>query len=499
MTDMDLADPPPLLDGDSDDPGLRTPPHNLEAEQALLGAILDDNQIFENACESLLPEHFFDPVNAHIFAAAGTLIERGQVADAVTLKTHLENDGALEDVGGTRYLARLLGSMVGRYNAAEYARIIRDLALRRELIAIGKEIVGRAYDPEMESDGGDQIEEAEQRLFELADTGRPESGFLDFATALKQAVDTADTAMKRDTHITGVTCGLRDLDGMLGGLHNSDLVVLAARPSMGKTALATKIAFSAAKAFHDSGGTEGAQVAFFSLEMSAEQLANRLLAEQAQVRSDKIRRGEITMDDFNRFVEVTRELSAVPLFIDETPALSVAALRSRARRMKRQKGLGLIVVDYLQLMQGSARSENRVQEISQITRGLESIAKELNLPVLALSQLSRAVEQRDPKIPQLSDLRESGTIEQDADVVMFIYREEYYLARSEPKRREGEADEKYMERIQQHKEQMATVHNEAEVHIAKQRHGPTGIVELFFEGQHTKFGDLDKIHGDIPR
>jgi replicative DNA helicase len=478
---------------------LRIPPHNYEAEQALLGAVLANNHVFDKVNEFLEPEHFADALHGRIYEAIGKLIERGQIANILTLKNLFDQDAALIDAGGSQYLARLANAVVTIINAEDYGRTVHDLYLRRQLIALGEEVVNEAFRIDLDMPAAHQIEHAEQQLYDLAETGQTEGEFKIFSSALKVAIETAEIAYKRDSHITGVTSGLTDLDRRLGGLHPSDLVILAARPSMGKTALATNISFNAARAYRealDATGkpvaVEGAKVAFFSLEMSAEQLATRILAEQTGVSSDRIRRGDLKQEDFPVFVQTARELSELPLFIDDTPALTVGALRTRARRLKRQHGLGLIVVDYLQLMRASAGSkpENRVQEISEITRGLKAIAKELNVPVLALSQLSRAVEQREDKRPQLSDLRESGSIEQDADVVMFIFREQYYHERAEPRQREDETEDKFRERMDRWQERGERIHNVAEVNIAKQRHGPVGTVELFFDGMLTKFGDL---------
>jgi replicative DNA helicase len=480
----------------SNDPiaAARTPPYNSEAEQALLGAILVNNIAFEKCSDILEPTHFYDPVHGRIFAAVSTLINRGQIADPKTLRSVFENDPALAPLGGAQYLADLAASVITIINAEDYARLIHDLFLRRQLIILGEDMVNEAYRHDLEKQAMSQIEETEQRLFDLAKTGELDRGFIKLEKSLVTSLRMAEEAYKRDSHVTGVTTGLRDLDRKLGGLQKSDLVILAGRPSMGKTALATNIAFSAARAFHDTDGKEGAAVAFFSLEMSSEQLATRLLGEHASVPSDKIRRGEVKQEDFSKFLEATKILSRAPLFIDDTPGLSVASLRTRARRLKRLvPHLGLIVIDYLQLLHGrSRRDDNRVQEVSEITRGLKALAKELDLPVLALSQLSRAVEMREDKRPQLADLRESGSIEQDADVVMFVYREEYYHARSEPTRRQDESDDKFNSRASRWMERGEEIRNIAEVLIAKQRHGPIGTVELHFDGPFTRFSNLER-------
>ncbi|MBY0430703.1 MAG: replicative DNA helicase [Rhodospirillales bacterium] len=479
----------------------RQPPHNYMAEQALLGAILTNNRVFEKISEFLRAEHFADGVHGRIFAACGKLIERGQLANPVTLSSYLSQDGALAEIGGPEYLARLANSVVTIINAEDYGRLIFDLHLRRELIDLGEEMVNQAFDIKLDEAATDQIETAEARLFELATNGAYEGGFLSFKEAVIGAITMAEAAHKREGKLAGVPTGLNDLDKKMGGLHPSDLVILAGRPSMGKTALATNIAFNAAAAYREERdamgnrkAADGAVVAFYSLEMSAEQLATRILSEQARVESHKIRQGEMSHEEFERLVQASQELHRLPLFIDDTPALSISAVRTRSRRLKRQHGLGCIVVDYLQLLRGSlgARIDNRVQEISDITRGLKALAKELEVPVIALSQLSRAVEQREDKRPQLSDLRESGSIEQDADVVMFVYREQYYLERAEPGRRPEESEEKFNERYSGWQQRCEQVFNTAEVILAKQRHGPIGTVRLFFDGNYTKFGNLDR-------
>jgi replicative DNA helicase len=473
------------------------PPSNTEAEQALLGAILVNNTAYSRVAEFLAPDHFGNAVHGRIFDALGKLIERGQIANPVTLKNLFDQDGALAEIGGAQYLGRLAEAAVTIINAEHYGRTIHDLHLRRELITIGQDVVTEAFRHDLDDPAVTQIERAESKLFELATTGQAEGGFRPFAAALTEAIVSAEAAFKRDGKTVGVATGFTDLDRKLGGLHPSDLIILAGRPSMGKSSLATNIAFNAAKAYRATRASDGrmlaedgAVIGFFSLEMSAEQLATRILAEESGVSSDRIRRGEVRREDFDKFVAASQRLSAVPLYLDDTPALSVAALRTRARRLKRQQGLGLIVVDYLQLMRPSVQNrvmENRVQEVSDITRGLKAIAKELDVPVLALSQLSRAVEQREDKRPMLSDLRESGSIEQDSDVVMFIFREEYYLSRAEPTRRPEESDDKFNDRYDRWRERCEAAYGMAEVIIAKQRHGPIGTVKLHFEAEITKF------------
>jgi replicative DNA helicase len=486
---------------------VRTPPHNYEAEQALLGAVLMNNRAIEKVAEFLRPEHFADPVHGRIFEACLILSGRQQIANPVTLKSYLGGDQGLVDLGGDAYLARLAAAAATIIDAADYGRLIFDLHLRRELIALGEDIVNDAFDEVLDADAKIQIEAGEQRLFDLATTGQANGGLQPFKLALQSAIEQAGAAHKREGRLSGVPTGLRDLDQKLGGLHPSDLLILAGRPSMGKTALATNIAFNAARAlrFETTPGSgkavvDGAKVAFFSLEMSAEQLATRILAERAEIASHRIRQGELSHEEFERLVDAARELNSLPLFIDDTPALSVSAVRTRARRLKRTEGLGLVIIDYLQLLSGTTgkRPENRVQEISDITRGLKALAKDLDLPVLALSQLSRQVEQREDKRPQLSDLRESGSIEQDADVVMFVFREQYYLERSEPTQRADETPEKLNTRMSHWQKRCEEVWNTAEVIVAKQRHGPVGTVHLFFDGQFTKFADLDTLHGSPP-
>lgn len=459
-------------------------PYNLEAEQGILGILLLNNKALEHVSDYLRPFHFADATHGKIYEGIIRFSEKGQIADPITLKDYFDKEKALEVVGGAKYLVDLASSVLSMSSISDYGKLIYDLYLRRELLNIGHEVCIQAKTYEFETTAIQQIEHAEKKLFDLATKGQTGGGLVEFHVAMADALRTAEQAFKRDCHLVGVTTGLIDIDKYLGGLHPSDLLILAGRPSMGKTSLATNIAFNAAKAaLKKEGG--GAPVAFFSLEMSSEQLAARILSSEAGVSSDKIRKGEIQASDFPKFVEVTREFQELPLFIDDTPAVTVNAIRNRARRMQRQHGLGLIVIDYLQLIEagGDRKSQgNRVQEISDISRGLKAIAKELDVPVIALSQLSRAVEQRDDKRPQLSDLRESGSIEQDADVVMFVFREEYYLERKKP----SEGTDKYIE-WQAH---MNQVYKQAELIIAKQRHGPVGTIKLFFDGNLTKFGNL---------
>jgi len=478
---------------------IRLPPSNTEAEQALLGAIFRNNLAHSRVSDFLEAEHFSNAVHARIYAAIGKLIERGQLANPVTLKNLFDQDGALAEIGGAQYLTRLAEAAVTIINAEEYGRRIHDLHLRRQLIGLGEDVVNDAFRHDLDDAAVAQIERAEEKLYKLAESGQTEGGLRPFRAALTEAIELAQAAFKRDGKTVGVATGFIDIDKKLGGLHPSDLIIAAGRPGMGKTAFATNIAFHAAKAYRAVPGPDGRPVAedgavigFFSLEMSAEQLATRILAEESGVPSDRIRRGDVRREDFDKFVAASQRLAAVPLYIDDTPALSVAALRTRARRLKRQQGLGLIIVDYLQLMRPTSTGrgqENRVQEISEITRGLKAIAKELNVPVLALSQLSRAVEQREDKRPQLADLRESGSIEQDADVVMFIFREEYYKSR-EPKINENETQDKFNTRYSEWQELMENINGIAEIIISKQRHGPVGTVKLHFEAETTKFDNF---------
>jgi replicative DNA helicase len=460
-------------------------PNNTEAEQVLLANLINDNLAFEHVSDFLRPEHFSDPIFGQIYQAITTLIEKGQAVDAVTLRDYFARDQELTNIGGIDFLAQLASAVISIGNTRDYAKVIYELHLRRQLIHLGHTIVEKAQTIDYDHPPTHQIEEAEQHLYDLTTKGTFDRSFIDFTKALANSIEIANKAYKRDSKIVGVTSGLSKLDLWLGGLHPSDLIIIAGRPSMGKTALVTNIAFNACKATLRQ-RKEGAVTAFFSLEMSAEQLATRILSSESGVVSDKIRRGELTDEYFTKFYEVARDLSSLPLYIDDTPALTMSALRTRARRLKRKENLGMIVIDYLQLIQGSAnrRNDNRVQELSDITRGLKALAKELNVPVIACSQLSRAVESRDDKRPQLADLRESGSIEQDADVVMFIYREAYYEQRKEPERN--------TDKHREWQERVARINNIADLIIAKQRHGPVGTISLFFDTQLTKFRDLAK-------
>ncbi|HET9902974.1 MAG TPA: replicative DNA helicase [Xanthobacteraceae bacterium] len=473
------------------DPTYRVAPHNIEAEQALLGAILVNNEAFYRVSDFLRPEHFIEGLHQKIFEIAGSLIRAGKLATPITLKTHLPSDVQIGELTVSQYLARLAAEATTVLNAQDYGRTIYDLATRRDLIRLGEDIVNVAYDAPVDFSPQDQIEDAERRLYELAEVGRYDGGFLRFTEAMKTAVDMAAAAYQRDGKLSGLATGLTDLDRLMGGLQPSDLVILAGRPGMGKTALATNIAYNVAAAWQGEVGADGrfvtvngGIVGFFSLEMSAEQLATRIISEQAEIPSNKIRRGQIEQHEFDRIVDITRQLENLPLYIDETGGLSIAQLAARARRLKRQRGLDLLVIDYLQLIAGSTAraAQGRVQEITEITTNLKALAKELNIPILALSQLSRQVESRDDKRPQLADLRESGSIEQDADVVLFVYREEYYL--------KGRAPQPGTEDFFKWQKDMDAVHGQAEVIIAKQRHGPTDTVRLHFAEQFTRFSNL---------
>ena len=467
-------------------------PHSIEAEQQLLGAILTNNDLFDRVAQILRAEHFYDPVHARIFETAAARIAKNNLASPVTLKAFLEDDAGLAELGGPAYLMRLAGAAISSFAVRDYAEMIYDLAIRRELIDVGNEIDAKAARVEVQSEPKEQIVEAEQKLYALAEQGQTEQGFQSFLTAVTDAVKVANAAYQREGGLAGVSTGLIDMDKKLGGLHRSDLLILAGRPSMGKTSLATNVAFNIARAYKkgitssgEDGAVDGGVVWFFSLEMSAEQLASRILSEVAEIPSNQIRRGDFTEGEFRRIVDAAKELEAAPLFIDDTPALPISQLAARARRLKRTHGLDALFVDYLQLVRGTGRSENRVNEISEITMGLKAIAKELDIPVVALSQLSRQVENREDKRPQLSDLRESGSIEQDADVVMFVFREEYYKEREKPCDHE-------LDKMAIWQEEMERLHGKAEVVIGKQRHGPIGTVELSFEGQFTRFGNLVK-------
>ena len=458
-------------------------PSNLEAEQALLGSILVNNDIIDEISNILNPTTFYDPAHTKIYAVVESLNNKGMIANPITLKNYFEKDNMLNEVGGTEYLVKLTRFSGSTKQAIDYAKIIHEMYLRRELVLISDNLSSETLNAKEQS-AEKIIESTEKSLFDLAERGSFSQSFLKFNQALDQTIEMATLAMKNDKGIVGVPTGLTDLDSKLGGLHKSDLIILAGRPSMGKTALATNIAYHAAKTLMSR--QEKSSIAFFSLEMSSEQLSTRILSEQARIKSDDIRRGKVTEEEINRYIETSRNIYDLPLYIDETPAITIATLSNRARRIKRLFGLSLVVVDYIQLMRAGNlnRNDGRVQEISEITQGLKALAKELGVPVLALSQLSRAVEQRDDKQPQLADLRESGSIEQDADVVMFVYREAYYLERKQPKLGSIEHAE--------WQSKMNDVNGLADIILGKQRHGPTGTVKVEFEGIYTKFKDLSK-------
>ena len=459
-------------------------PSNIEAEQALLGSILVNNDIIDEISNMVNANIFYDPAHVKIFEVIENLNNKGMIANPITLKNFFEKDNMLSEVGGTEYLVKLTRFSSSAKQAIDYAKIIHEMFLRRQLILISDKLSSDTLNANSDEKNAENIiENTEKSLFDLAERGSFSQSFLKFNQALDQTIEMATLAMQNDQGIVGVPTGLTDLDEKLGGLHKSDLVILAGRPSMGKTALATNIAYNAAQNILKR--QEKSSVAFFSLEMSSEQLSTRILSEQARIKSDDIRRGKVSEEEINRYIETSRNIYNLPLYIDETPAITIATLSNRARRIKRLFGLSLVVVDYIQLMQSNlSKNEGRVQEISEITQGLKALAKELSVPVLALSQLSRAVEQRDDKQPQLADLRESGSIEQDADVVMFVYREEYYLERKQPKLGSIEHAE--------WQSKMNDVNGLADIILGKQRHGPTGIIKVEFEGIYTKFKDLTK-------
>ena len=453
-------------------------PNNVEAEQAVIGSILLNNEIFDEINTIISSTNFYDPLHQKIFSSIENLIFKGLLANPITLKNHFEDEK--DEINVPEYLVKITKFSTSVRQTIEYSKIIYDMFVRRELIKISEQTIDSAKINDLDINGQKIIEESEKLLFDLAEKGSFNSSLVKFESALKQTIEMASAAYKNDAGIVGVPTGLRDLDDKLGGLHESDLIIIAGRPSMGKTSLATNIAFNAAKNLQDN--SRKSSIAFFSLEMSSEQLSTRILSEQARIGSNDIRRGRISDEQFDKFLETSKNISELPLFIDETPAISIAAMSNRARRIKRLYGLDLVVVDYIQLMKGSSNNnDGRVQEISQITQGLKAIAKELSIPVVALSQLSRQVEQRDNHKPQLSDLRESGSIEQDADVVMFVYREGYYLQRKEPR----EATVEHAE----WQAKMNEVAHLAEIIIGKQRHGPIGKVTLEFEERFTKFKD----------
>ncbi len=455
-------------------------PKNIEAEQTILGSILANNEIFDEITDQLDENYFFDPIHQKIYKIISNLISKGLLANPVTIKNFFNSKEELIEIGGIDYLIKLTKVSTTKNQIKYYSQLLSDLYIRRQLINISEETLEESKNKDLEISGTNILENTERKLFEIAERGEFQRSFVTFKDALKETIDMATAAYKNDQGIVGVPSGLTDLDDRLGGLHKQDLIIIAGRPSMGKTALATNIAFNAS--LNIKKNNLKTSVAFFSLEMSSEQLSTRILAEQSRIKSNDIRRGKINQEDFERFIEASKNLEMLPLHIDDTPAITISALSNRARRLKRKEGLDLIVIDYIQLMKSSGfRNEGRVLEIAEITQGLKALAKELDVPVLALSQLSRQVEQREDKKPQLSDLRESGSIEQDADVVMFVFREQYYLEKQEPKPGTAEHVE--------WQEKMSQIHNQAEIIIGKQRHGPTGVIKLEFESAFTKFKD----------
>ncbi len=490
-----------IVDADFSAENEHVAPCNIEAEQAVLGAIFLSNEAYYKVSSFLNPDHFYDPLHKRIYDECAAFINAGRVADPVTLKPRFESDSAIIEAGGVGYLANLASAAISILSVVDYGREIFDMAVRRGLIELGQNVAQGALDPNSEESPTEQIENAEHELYSLAEAGKYEGGFQGLPDALKESIAMAAAAFERDSHLSGLSTGITQLDNQLGGLQPSDLVILAARPGMGKSALACNIAFNVAKTYKvekDQAGidtvVDGAAVGLFSLEMSSEQLATRLLAEESGVPSTNMRRGQIDEEEFRRIQETARTLQNVPLYIDDSGGLSIAAIAARARRLKRNADIGLLIVDYIQLASASGKKkiDNRVQEITEITQSLKALAKELNVPILALSQLSRAVESRDDKRPQLSDLRESGSIEQDADVVLFIYREQYYLENTKPAEEE-------IEKFAEWQDKMTRAHGKAEVIIGKQRHGPTGKVNLAFQGNIMKFSNLaqdDYYRGD---
>lgn len=494
-------------------PDISKLPKNIEAEQALIGALLANNKLHEKVADILKPEYFADATHQKIYAVLDKTISKGHVADVVTLKSYFEQNGTLNEVGGVAYLIKLTESASLLTNVEYYAQFIYDKYLRRELINTGYEIVNSAMKESADADAVEQITEAEKILYNLSDRGDAQGGFIDFAQALHSSLGNIEKAYQKEGKISGLPTGLNKLDYRLGGLNESELIILAGRPAMGKTALATNIAYNVAEFFSRQKEIwekkkqtnpnlapeivpENSGVAFFSLEMSSEELAARILSTNTHTENQKMRNGELTTAEFTRIAAAVQELESIPLYIDDTPGLSITAIRNRARRLKRSKGLGLIVIDYIQLISGSGdrKSEgNRVQELSEISRGLKMLAKELNVPVIALSQLNRGVESRDDKRPVMSDLRDSGSIEQDADIVMFVFRENYYIHNAEPKQQEGEAPDKFMKKHEEWVTRDRETANVAEVIVGKHRHGPVGTVKLFWNGDFTEFGNLAEV------
>ena len=493
-----MTDPIPLRPLGSDEAEVRTLPSNIEAEAAYLGAVLIDNRVIEELSTPLRPDHFHEPVHARIYERILHLLDRKAVVTPVTLRPYFESDEALKALGGVAYLARLTADGQGLLAPRELAEQIYDLALLRELVSVGRNLVTKAMDTSESVEPLEQITEAEAALYRVADGASSQNQASSFGDATRVAITAIEKALNSGGHIAGKTTGLTSVNEKIGGLHDSDLIILAGRPGMGKTSLATNIAFNAASRLQndlaagiDESQSVGAATAFFSLEMSADQLATRILAEQAGISSESLRTGRISREDFQQLSFASQRLAELPLYIDDTPALTIAALRARARRLKRKHNIGLIIVDYLQLLQGTGRAnDNRVNEISEISRGLKTLAKELNVPVIALSQLSRAVESREDKKPMLSDLRESGSIEQDADMVWFVFREDYYVNNTEPKMPVDGDPADVHEKWEAWRQKMEQVTGLAELIVAKQRHGSTGRVRLRFEARITRFSDL---------
>ncbi|WP_336287873.1 MULTISPECIES: replicative DNA helicase [unclassified Bartonella] len=482
---------------EKEDPSLfRQLPHNVEAEQALLGAIFINNDALDRVSDFLKPEHFFEPLHQRIYDILSQIIAKGKLANPVTIKPFIPAEEKIGDITVFNYAIRLAKEAVTIINSEDYGRVIYDLFIRRSLINLGNQIVNTAFDAPVELTPAQQIEMVERNLFELAEKGKYGGGFENFDEAIKKAFDMASAAKKRSSRLSGIATHIKTLDEQMGGLQPSDLIILAGRPGMGKTSLATNIAFNIANAYNHNAKTEGSSseneggiVGFFSLEMSSEQLATRIISEQTELSSSDIRRGNISEKQFSKIIRAMQHLQKAPLYIDQTGGISIAQLAARARRLKRQHGLDVLIIDYIQLMTSNSKrsSENRVQEITEITTGLKALAKELNVPIIALSQLSRQVENRTDKRPQLSDLRESGSIEQDADVVLFVYREAYYFKNEEPKIGITEHEKRKHEEWQ---DKMDDLLGQAEVIIAKQRHGPTGLVKLAFQPDFTRFSDL---------
>jgi replicative DNA helicase len=464
---------------------IRLPQYNIEAEQLLLGSILNNNEVLNQVADFLRSEHFYEPIHQKVYQTSQNLLDKGMSASISSISSMLAKDSAFNEIGGREYLGNLVASSIAVINNIEHAKIIYDLFIKRNIIRIGEEVVNKTYESNIDTTSSALLEEAEAHLFNLATEGFVEKGFERISRSVKESLVTINRVMKSSGHTTGVTTGFNDLDHKLFGFHNSDLIVLAGRPSMGKTALALNLAINAAIALaaKHKGETNPPSVGFFSLEMSAEQLSTRLLAMHSDIDSSNLRSGKIHESDYNKLQKTAEYLSDLPLYIDDSGMLTISAIRTRARRLKRKNNLSILFIDYLQLITGNTRKDNRVLEISEITMGLKALAKELNIPIVVLSQLSRAVETRDDKRPMLSDLRESGAIEQDADIVMFIYRDEYYLSRKEPQA----GTDKHAIWL----DKLNKVHNQAEVIIAKHRNGPIGNVMLYYDSNHSKFGNLE--------